>query len=361
MRTCTHAHGISSEPQPTTSRWRALTYKHARSLLIRGSAPSEPSSPDTITPSPFNSAPSSIASASSLPPPLLSLTEANLRGVLAILALAGCTDGRGLHRDPLRARYGSALSRISARAERISSVVKEGVLSGLFEVVWCPPSRGDASKGKGKGKGKGSSGRRSSSVPAEGPKVQNPLEINIEEIGANRGKGKEREWVKEVERARNGLDEDEDEVEGEPRGIRQAEKEKEGESGAGAGEQMFDWKTMENVYAGHCNERCRVLCTVELGLAFSRRLPEEEKEESVDGDGMVVSNGGTGTTSRPTSRISATSTLSRPVSMGGVGVDGTGSGNVSMSSTGVTVDGNRMVRNLLLKPKVLLESVVDIL
>ncbi|KAI0707079.1 hypothetical protein C8Q76DRAFT_629279 [Earliella scabrosa] len=195
------------EPQPTTSRWRALTYKHARSLLARPRQSSEPSSPDTITPSPFNSAPASIVSTSSLPPPLLSLTEANLRGVIAILALSGCTDARGLHRDPLRARCGSALSRISARAERISTVVKEGVLSGLFEVVWPE------------------------------------------------------------------------------------------------GDRWFDWNAMENVYAGHCNERCRVLCTVELGLAFERRLPEEEVEES----------------------------------------------------------GSKVVRNLLLKPKVLLESVVDIL
>lgn len=72
-------------------------------------------------------------------PLLLILTEANLRGVLAILALSGGTDIRGLHRDPLRAKFGSALARISARAERISSLMKEGVLSGLFDVVWvCP-------------------------------------------------------------------------------------------------------------------------------------------------------------------------------------------------------------------------------
>ncbi|TBU51722.1 hypothetical protein BD310DRAFT_982378 [Dichomitus squalens] len=54
--------------KPTTSRWRALTYKHARSLLTRRTDFSEPSSPDTVTPSPLNSAPSSIASASSVPP-----------------------------------------------------------------------------------------------------------------------------------------------------------------------------------------------------------------------------------------------------------------------------------------------------
>ncbi len=334
-----------SEPQPTTSRWRALTYRHARSLLTPRLPPSEVSTPDTVAPSPFNSAPASLASSSTLPAPLLSLTEANLRGVLAILALSGCTDARGLHRDPLRARYGSALARISARAERISSVVKEGVLSGLFEVIWCQPCR-TSPKAK-------PAGLSASVVTATVPTAADPVQpaklgidinINIDEIGANRGKGKEREWVEEVERARNGGDHQEKAREDQGRGAKE----------------MFDWATMENVYAGHCNERCRVLCTVELGLAFTRRLPAEEREESVDGDGMVVSNASAG--SRPTS------SLSRPVSMGGVGLDGVAVGNVSMSrsrssanGTVTVVDGNRMVRNLLLKPKVLLESVVDIL
>ena len=306
---CAYTERIVAEPQPTTSRWRALTYKHARSLLARPRMSSEPSSPTTITPSPFNSAPASIVSTSSLPPPLLTLTEANLRGVIAILALSGCTDARGLHRDPLRARFGSALSRISARAERISSVVKEGVLSGLFEVAWVPPCRSPRTS---------SSRRASAAVAPESPVSP----------GANRGKGKEREWVQEVERAQSG------------------ESQKETE------EHWFDWDSMENVYAGYCSEQCRVLCTVELGLAFERRLPEEEKEESVDGDGMVTGS----------------SSAARPVAMGGVGVNGVASRSVSISrstsagaASDATSEGSKIVRNLLLKPKVLLESVVDIL
>ncbi|RDX56996.1 hypothetical protein OH76DRAFT_1451128 [Lentinus brumalis] len=301
------------EPQPTTSRWRALTYKHARSLLARPRMSSEPPSPDAANPSPFNSAPASIVSTTSLPPPLLTLTEANLRGILAILALSGCTDARGLHRDPLRSRFGSALSRISARAERISSVVKEGVLSGLFEVSWVPPCRSPKTA---------SSSRRASTAAA--PETT----ASPASPGGNRGKGKEREWVKEVQRAQSG------------------ESQKETE------EHWFDWNTMENVYAGYCSEQCRVLCTVELGLAFERRLPEEEKEESVDGDGMVTG-----------------SSAARPVAMGGVGVNGVASGGVSVSvSRSASRDApsdaaseSKVVRNLLLKPKVLLESVVDIL
>ena len=312
------------------------------------------STPDTATPSPFNSAPASIASSSALPAPLLSLTEANLRGVLAILALSGCTDARGLHRDPLRARYGSALARISARAERISGVVKEGVLSGLFEVIWCQPGHASpkarpAAPGLGaeaKANINGGVAAAGAADPVQSQPASGKLgDIDISEIGANRGKGKEREWVEEVERARNGGDEEE----------------REREQALGAKE-MFDWATMENVYAGHCNERCRVLCTVELGLAFTRRLPAEEREESVDGDGMVVSNDGAGAVER------TTASLSRLGSMRDVGLDGMAGGNVSMSrsrssanGTVTVVDGNKMMRNLLLKPKVLLESVVDIL
>ncbi|KAI0351727.1 hypothetical protein OH77DRAFT_1429301 [Trametes cingulata] len=300
-------HMHREEPQPTTSRWRALTYKHAHTLLAqRRASPTDPPSPDSVTPSPFNSAPPSIASSSSLPPPLLSLTEKNLRGVIAILALSGCTDARGLHRDPLRTRFGSALSRISARAERISSVVKTGVMSGFFEAVWVPPSRSTLAS------------RRSSVVDGAG--------VN----GAAKSKGKERErereWVKEVERERRRSRESDAEV-------------KE--------ERWFDWETMDNVYAGYGNERCRVLCTVELGLAFRRRLPEEEQEEdSVDGDGMPVS--------RPTSSASKVVPGSAPA-------EGETDPAASAVSEAQGEAGPRMERTLLLKPKVLLESVTDIL
>lgn len=295
------------EPQPTTSRWRALTYKHAHTLLAqRRSPPAASPSPDSTTPAPFHTAPASIASSSSLAPPLLTLTEKNLRGVIAILALAGCTDARGLHRDPLRTRFGSALTRISARAERISSVVKTGVMSGLFEPIWIAPCR---------------------TVPASGrSSVVDGGAVN----GTARTKGKEHErereheWVKDVERERRASRQDEDEDPGE------------------AVAADFNWETMDNMYAGYGNERCRVLCTVELGLAFRRRLPHEEEreEESVDGDGMPLS--------RPTS------SASKVVPEGAASKD---AGRISR----VPSVGTRTERTLLLKPKVLLESVVDVL
>ncbi|KAI0671376.1 hypothetical protein C8Q78DRAFT_1078206 [Trametes maxima] len=301
-------HMHREEPQPTTSRWRALTYRHAHTLLAKRRAPSsDPSSPDSANPSPFNSAPASIASSSSLPPPLLNLTEKNLRGIIAILALAGCTDARGLHRDPLRTRFGSALSRISARAERISSVVKTGVMSGFFEAVWVPPHRA-ISKSR-----------------------RNSVGENAAPNGAAKSKGKdrerEREWVKEVERERQRSLEPEEEARDAP------------------GEHWFDWETMDNMFAGFGNERCRVLCTVELGLAFKRRLPEEERAEadSVDGDGM------------PTSTLGAAKpALARTRS-------GEGAGSQAGLGPEGQDDGARTERTLLLKPKVLLESVTDIL
>ncbi|KAI9061148.1 hypothetical protein FKP32DRAFT_985928 [Trametes sanguinea] len=315
------------EPQPTTSRWRALTYKHAHTLLAqRRSTSSSPPSPDSpIQASPFTSAPASLASSSTLPPPLLTLTERNLRGVIAILALAGCTDPRGLHRDPLRTRFGGALSRISARAERISNVIKTGVMSGLFEAVWVPPCR---------------------PVPTSHSRRSSGAEPSVNVVnGASRSKGKERErereWVKEVERERRASKYDAEEDDDRPP-VDAPQR--------AADERWFDCETMENVYAGYGSERCRVLCTVELGLAFRRRLPERE-EESVDGDGMPAS--------RPTSSASKGAP--------GAGKDdntgGVGGGDEEVADGDGNEDdiASRMERTLLLKPKVLLESVTEIL
>ncbi|OSC97737.1 hypothetical protein PYCCODRAFT_1113760 [Trametes coccinea BRFM310] len=320
-------HMHREEPQPTTSRWRALTYKHAHTLLAqRRSTSSSPPSPDSpVQASPFTSAPASLASSSTLPPPLLTLTERNLRGVIAILALSGCTDPRGLHRDPLRTRFGSALSRISARAERISNVIKTGVMSGLFEAVWVPPCRPVPKTHS-----------RRSSVAEPSANVVN---------GATRSKGKERErereWVKEVERERRASKYDAEGDDDRP----PADAPK-----RAADERWFDCETMENVYAGYGSEHCRVLCTVELGLAFRRRLPERE-EESVDGDGMPAS--------RPTSSASK-----GPPGVGG-NAGRVGAGEVEVEVEDGDVEGevtaSRMEWTLLLKPKVLLESVTEIL
>ncbi|EMD34021.1 hypothetical protein CERSUDRAFT_117535 [Gelatoporia subvermispora B] len=217
-------HMHRAEPQPTSSRWRALTYTHARALL----------------PTPAGGGQAD---------PLRNLLDTNIRGLLAILALSGCTDSRGTHREPLRARFGAALVRIGQSAERIASAMKEGVMSTVFQVTWIPP-----------------------------------------------------------------------------RGTKRKEKEKEPE-------RWFDWATMENIYAGHASERSRVLCTVELGLTCTRRTGPT----AGDSDSTSQENG------------------SLNGSVNGYGTNGSTGLNYERMSEPV------LTRNLLLKPKVLLESVTDIL
>ncbi|KZT73034.1 hypothetical protein DAEQUDRAFT_762397 [Daedalea quercina L-15889] len=208
-----------AEPQATASRWRALTYNHSRRFLLQR--------PDA-RPGP--------------PPVALSqLNETNLRGLLAILALSGCTDNRGVHRDPLRVRFGAALTRIGDRAEHIAAAVREGVLSSVFEVSWVNP-------------------------------------------GSIARKDKDERW--------------------------------------------FDWATMENVYAGHGSERSKVLCTVEFGLACIRHGAWP------DGDGLDARSKTNGSAS--------------------TGINGNGAA-ANGGTEGI------LSRSVLLKPKVLLESVMDIL
>ncbi|KAH9928255.1 uncharacterized protein B0H18DRAFT_906836 [Fomitopsis serialis] len=204
-----------TEPQATASRWRALTYNHSRRHL-----PLRPDAPSGSPPATF-----------------LQLNDTNLRGLLAVLALSGCTDSRGVHRDPLRSRFGAGLARICERAEHIAGAVREGVMSSVFEVSWVNA---------------GNVGRRD--------------------------------------------------------------------------ERWFDWATMENVYAGHGSERSKVLCTVEFGLACVRH------GSWPDGDGAASKTSGT---------------TSGSVNGNGVAANGGAEG--------------LLARSVLLKPKVLLESVMDIL
>ncbi|TCD67146.1 hypothetical protein EIP91_000430 [Steccherinum ochraceum] len=103
-----------TEPQPTTSRWRALTYAHTRELLASSSNPQKP------PPSPFQT-----------------LSDHNARGLLSILALCNFTS---LPREALLARWGAHLLRISERAERLAEVIREGVMSAGFEVMWVKPA-----------------------------------------------------------------------------------------------------------------------------------------------------------------------------------------------------------------------------
>ena len=57
--------------------------------------------------------------------------------ILVILALAGCTDERGTHREPLRARFGEA---VAEWMEALMCILHEGVSSAWFEIAVKNPS-----------------------------------------------------------------------------------------------------------------------------------------------------------------------------------------------------------------------------
>ena len=148
----------ASEPQATTSRWRTLTHMYAR-VESDYNAPA-PAYPGSLTSSSLF-APSiprprtpSNASASSLADPS-SQSGAHIRGILAILVLSGCTDERGVHHEPLQARFGEKLSHIAERTEALARILREGVSSAWFkvEVVVERPSVTPLSRSKGRGQG----------------------------------------------------------------------------------------------------------------------------------------------------------------------------------------------------------------
>ncbi|OBZ72441.1 hypothetical protein A0H81_07664 [Grifola frondosa] len=92
---------------------------------------------------------------------------------------------------------------------------------------------------------------------------------------------------------------------------------------------------MENVYAGHGSERSKVLCTVEFGLACTRRVSSLGSDTCANGVDAIPP---------PDDVKGGTNGLHGPNGL-------------------TTVNGSEgvLTRNLLLKPKVLLESVAEIL
>jgi len=211
------------EPQATTSRWRTLTHIYARSVMSAYNAPA-PAYPGSLTssslislppyptpgstanntpdhrlfapPLPRSRAPSN-ASASSVDDSS-SRAVGHINGILAILALAGCADERGVHSEPLRARFGEKLSHIAEQTELLARILREGVSSAWFEVLVERPAATPLATSKGHGR---------DIWPAS---------------------------------------------------------------------QAFDPTTMENMYAGYGSEKCGVLCTVALGLSVVKRRKEGE-------------------------------------------------------------------------------------
>ncbi|KAI0784199.1 hypothetical protein C8Q75DRAFT_400111 [Abortiporus biennis] len=237
-------HMHRTEAQATTSRWRALTHSHARALL------------------------SSSSSAS----PYQALNDTNLRGLLAILTVAGCTDPRGIHRDPLCDRFGPHLLRIAQRAERIACAIREGIMSASFDVLWLGYGKQNGDKRFG-----------------------------------------------------------------------------------------FDKGTMENVYAGHGSEKGGVLCTVEFGLICARKVTaagvENESSSSGAEHEIVGMNG------HCAPHTNGHSAHPNGHSNGHAHANGHGHRHPHQNGTSKTQPPPQpaISRSLLLKPKVLLDSIAELL
>ena len=158
-------------------------------------------------------------SASSLDDPS-TRTGSHINGILAILALAGCTDERGTHREPLRARFGEAVSHIAERTDALARILREGVSSAWFE------------------------------ISVESPSV----------TPVARGKGRSREVWPSC--------------------------------------RAFDPAVMENMYAGFGNEKCGVLCTVAFGLSVVKRRQGGGVEEDQQPSYLDMKGGAAATRSR---------------------------------------------------------------
>ena len=144
----------------------------------------------------------------------------HINGILAILSLAGCTDERGTHREPLRARFGEAVSHIAERTEALARILREGVSSAWFEIVAESPSVTPVARRKGRAGDVWPSCR------------------------------------------------------------------------------AFDSAVMENMYAGYGNEKCGVLCTVAFGLSVVKRRKGGEAEEDQQPSYLDMKGGAVTTRSR---------------------------------------------------------------
>ncbi|KAG2074306.1 hypothetical protein BDR04DRAFT_1093541 [Suillus decipiens] len=103
-----YTHMFHSEPQPTSSRWRALTHKHIHELHpeLNEYAINE-------------------------------MTETIFRWSLDIFLISGSTNPQPnpASRENFRARFGAQVKRISKAACRLAQVTKEEIMSANFEVI----------------------------------------------------------------------------------------------------------------------------------------------------------------------------------------------------------------------------------
>lgn len=106
------AYLVSSEPQPTSSRWRALTHSHIRSL-----------SPNI----------DSLATSE--------VTDTCLRGIANVLSAAGAPDPLDALLTRASTLYRAQLRRIAELANRFSFVLREGTMSTDFQPLFVESVR----------------------------------------------------------------------------------------------------------------------------------------------------------------------------------------------------------------------------
>ncbi|KAH7884461.1 hypothetical protein F5I97DRAFT_1889701 [Phlebopus sp. FC_14] len=105
---------FQSEPQPTSSRWRALTHKHIHNLYPKL---------DEYA--------------------IKEMTETILRWSLDVFVICGMTDPQPVSAvlEPFRDRFKARVDRISSSACKLAKITKEDILSANFEVVCAESGR----------------------------------------------------------------------------------------------------------------------------------------------------------------------------------------------------------------------------
>ncbi|KAF8440444.1 hypothetical protein L210DRAFT_3401275 [Boletus edulis BED1] len=109
-----YAHMFQSEPQPTSSRWRALAHKHIHGL--------HPELADYA---------------------VNEMTDTIFRWSLDLFLICGYTGPQSnpSFREAFRTRFGSQVKRISKSACRVAQIIREEIISTNFEVIGADSGR----------------------------------------------------------------------------------------------------------------------------------------------------------------------------------------------------------------------------
>ena len=363
-----------------SSRWRGLTHEYLRGVLSSATPscqlPTPPASP---------SIPALYKSQKNEPQSIRTLRERelfdlNVRGILTILSgvglevdhtplpplirrppgtgsdLSSATDGSAINTSRIVDEFGEALKRIQGQALELATVTKEGVMSGWFEItrvpgavtlpapaptpsqqVWIPqastpqkggrratvdipPRRSDYVGGDRR------MSESSSSLPLFSPQSPSRTKENDRTATYSPNPDRTPTHTPSVNRSPN-LDRPHTPSPSSsytPRTLPSAHRSLSRPRDGKAAVTKFDHNTMENVFQGFGREdaECVVMCTIEFGLDCVR------KEDL-------------GVTFSP---------IDSPVTLPGLGLPEKGAHEVET-----------MERRTLVKPKVLLESVVEIM